>query len=106
MVEAEVYNYLCSFHQGKDNLIKNKDLRGIFAISSDKSMRQVIQNIRESVEYPKMIGSLSGITGGFYCCVTDQEKQETINNIKHRANQMLRMSHVLERKRKLGGNYE
>ena len=99
--EKQVYNYLCKYHQGKEHLIKNQDLRRIFKIGSDKAMRKVIQNIRESKKYPQMVGSLSGKTGGFYICVTAEEKQETINNIKHRANQMLRMTKVLEWKRGL-----
>lgn len=82
-------------------MIKNKDLRNLFGINSDKSMRKVIQNIREDREYTKMIGSVSGRSGGFYICITDEEKEETINNIKHRANQMLRMTHILEWKKEL-----
>ena len=100
-MEKEVYEYLCQNHLGKDNLIKNQDLRAKFGIRSDKAMRKVIQNIRESKDYPKMVGSLSGSAGGFFICVTDEEKQETINNIKHRANQMLRACHILEWKRGL-----
>lgn len=101
MIEQEVYDYLCSNHLGKENLIKNQNLRRLFNIGSDKSMRKVIQNIRESKEYPMMVGSISGKSGGFYICITDLEKEETINNIKHRANQMLRMTKVLEWKRGL-----
>ena len=101
MIEQEVYDYLCLNHQGKENLIKNRELRQKFNISSDKSMRKVIQNLRESENFPLMVGSISGKSGGFYICVTNEEKQETINNIKHRANQMLRMTKVLEWKRGL-----
>lgn len=100
-IEGRVYVYLCRKHCGKENLIKNQDLRNLFEIGSDKSMRKVIQNIRESKEFPLMIGSVSGKSGGFYICVTDEEKKETIDNIKHRANQMLRCCHVLEWKRGL-----
>ena len=84
-------------------MIKNKDLRNLFGINSDKAMRKVIQNIREDREYTKMTGSVSGRSGGFYICITDDEKEETINNIKHRANQMLRMTHILEWKKELEG---
>lgn len=101
MLESRVYEYLCEYHRGKDRLIKNKVLRELFGITSDKSMRKVIQDIRESKEFPEIVGSVSGRTGGFYICVTNEEKQETINNIKHRANQMLRMCHVLEWKERL-----
>ena len=98
MIEELVYAYLCLHNRGKDNLIKNQDLRSLFEIRSDKSMRQVIQNIREDKRFTEIVGSISGISGGFYICETEEEMQETINNIKHRANQMLRMTHVLEYK--------
>ena len=101
MREKQVYDYLCENHVGKDNLIKNKDLRKLFEINSDKAMRKVIQNIREDKQYEKLVGSISGKTGGFYICETAIEVEETINNIKHRANQMLRMTHILEWKREL-----
>jgi hypothetical protein len=102
MIEEIVYAYLCAHHRGKDNLIKNKDLRKKFDINSDKSMRQVIQNIRENKKFKEIVGSISGVSGGFYICETEEEQEITINNIKHRANQMLRMCHVLEWKKGLG----
>ena len=64
-------------------------------------MRKIIQNIREDKSFKRMVGSVSGVKGGFYICTTDEEMEETINNIKHRANQMLRMCHVLEWKKEL-----
>ena len=44
--EQMVYMYLCQNHRGKDSLIKNKELRKLFNINSDKTMRKVIQNTR------------------------------------------------------------
>ena len=96
--EQMVYMYLCQNHRGKDSLIKNKELRKLFNINSDKTMRKVIQNIRENENYKEMIGSVSGQSGGFYMCLTDTEKKETINNIKHRAKEMLKMCEILENK--------
>lgn len=96
--EQMVYMYLCQNHRGKDSLIKNKELRKLFNINSDKTMRKVIQNIRENENYKEMIGSVSGKSGGFYMCLTDTEKKETINNIKHRAKEMLKMCEILEKK--------
>lgn len=95
-MEREVYDYLCLNCLGKDNLIKNRELRELFNIHSDKAMRKIIQKIRESKLYPNLVGSISGKSGGFYICTNIEEKRETINNIKHRANQMLRMTHILE----------
>lgn len=96
--EQMVYMYLCQNHRGKDSLIKNKELRKLFNINSDKTMRKVIQNIRENENYKEMIGSVSGQAGGFFTCITDTEKRETINNIKHRAKEMLKMCEILENK--------
>ena len=98
-MEDKVYQYLIEHHVGKVNLIKNQDLRKLFNIKSDKSMRKVIQNIRENKNYYLLVGSISGKTGGFYICQTEEEINETIDNIKHRANAMLRMCHVLEWKK-------
>lgn len=98
-MEEQVYSYLITKHVGKNNLIKNIDLRKKFNINSDKAMRKVIQNIRENKEYFLVVGSISGRTGGFFICQTEDEINETINNIKHRANQMHRMCHVLEWKK-------
>ena len=98
-MEEQVYSYLITKHVGKRNLIKNIDLRKKFNINSDKAMRKVIQNIREDEHYYLVVGSISGRTGGFFICQTEEEINETINNIKHRANQMHRMCHVLEWKK-------
>ncbi len=98
-MEEQVYSYLITKHIGKDNLIKNVDLRKKFNIQSDKAMRKVIQNIRENEKYYLIVGSISGRTGGFFICQTEEEIDETINNIRHRANQMHRMCHILEWKK-------
>ena len=98
-MEENVYAYLIINHVGKENLIKNKDLRKIFNIKSDKSMRRIIQNIRENKKFILIVGSQSGKTGGFFICKNNEEIIETISNIKHRANQMYRMCYVLEWKK-------
>ena len=103
-MEQQIYDYLCSNCIGKDNLIKNRVLRGLFGIRSDRTLRKVIQNIREDSSYKRIIGSESGRKGGFYICDTKEETIETINNIKHRANKMLRMTHILEWKANQNGS--
>ena len=94
-MEEKVYSYLIMNHIGKENLIKNKDLRKLFDINSDKSMRKIIQNIREDKKFYLIVGSQSGKSGGFFICQNNEEISETIDNIRHRANQMHRMCHVL-----------
>lgn len=98
-MENKIYMYLIENHVGKENLIKNKELRQLFGIKSDKSLRKIIQNIRESKEYYLIIGSISGKTGGYYICQTEEEINSTIDNLRHRANQMHRTCHILEWKK-------
>lgn len=99
--EEKVYNYLMEHCQGRENLIKNRELMKMFDIHSDKAMRKVIQNIREDKRFIQVVGSVSGKAGGNYICTNEAEVQETIDNIKHRANQMLRMCHILNWKKNL-----
>ncbi len=99
--EELVYNYLITNHVGKDNLIKNYDLRKMFNIHSDKAMRKIIQNLRENKKFYLIVGSVSGRSGGFYICQTIDEIEDTINNIRHRANQMHKMCHILEYKKEI-----
>lgn len=98
-MEEKIYNYLIINHVGKDNLIKNSDLRKLFNIKSDKSLRKIIQNIRENKLYYLIIGSMSGKMGGYYICQTENEINSTIDGIRHRANQMHRTCHILEWKK-------
>ena len=42
---------------------------------------------------------MSGKTGGYYICQTEEEMDDTIENIRHRANQMHRTCHILEWKK-------
>lgn len=103
-MEEIIYEFLVKNCQGKDNLVKNKTLRRIFHINSDRALREIIQNIRQSKDYPLVVGSISGTKGGFYICKTSSEIEEAINNIKHRANQMLRMCYILDwKKERLNG---
>lgn len=103
-MEEKIYEFLITHCMGKSNLIKNADLRKMFGIKSDKGLRQIIQNIREDKNFAGVVGAVSGKSGGYYMCITDGEVLETINNIKHRANQMLRMTHIIEYK--LKKNYD
>ena len=92
----EVYDYLCSHCMGKENMQKNSVVRLALNIKGDKKMRKIIQDIRESSQFPKLVGSHSGNKGGFYICKNREECDDTINNIKHRAGKMYQTCHIME----------
>lgn len=99
-IEREIYNYLLLNHQGKDNLVKNQTLRAKFNISSDKKMRELIANMRKDETYMS-VGSVSGSNGGFYICTNEEEKDDSIKNMKRRANQMELTAKIMEWKKGL-----
>ena len=46
-IEEQVYNFIVTNHVGKENMVKNRQLRVYFPqIKSDKAMRKIIENIR------------------------------------------------------------
>ena len=85
-MEEKIYAYLVAHHVGRDNVIKNKELRAMFGVKSDRALRKIIQNIRENKDFYLVVGSISGKTGGFFICHTEEEMNEAINNIKHKSN--------------------
>lgn len=103
MKERLVYEYLCRNNVGKDNLIKNKHLRALFGIHSDKAMRKVIQNIREDAAFDRLVGSISGVKGGFFICQSLEEVLETIANASRRADKIYDLVGIMIWKAKLGG---
>ena len=103
-MEERIYEYLMDNCIGKNKLVKNYQLRNMFGINSDKCLRGIIQNIRSNKKFKRIVGSISGKSGGYYICSTPDEINETINNIKHRANQMLRMTHIIKWKKKFNND--
>lgn len=88
-IEEQVYRYIIANYVGKENMVKNRQLRGIFKqVKSDKAMRKIIQNIRCNPKFTIFIGSVSGRTGGYFACTSREEINDTINNHMRRAYRM------------------
>lgn len=82
-IEEQVYNFIVTNHIGKENMVKNRQLRVYFPqIKSDKAMRKIIENIRFNPDFKYFIGSVSGSKGGYYACTLKSEIQETKNSKK------------------------
>lgn len=98
-IEEQVYRYIITNYIGKENMVKNRQLRMVFPqIKSDKSMRKVIQNIRTDPRFTIFIGSVSGRTGGYFACTTREEINETIDNHMKRAYKMYRECEIFRNK--------
>ena len=105
-MEQEIYDYLCQNCVGKDNMIKNRELRKIFKIGNDKMLRDIIKNIRKDKTKEEVVGSKSGKTGGYWIANTKEDCIETFENLTHRANDIYKTAHIIEWKaeKKYGKN--
>ena len=95
----EIYNYISTYCRGKENAQKGLKIRSNIGFTSgDRAFRKKIQLINANKGFPELIGAVSGKgnNAGYFIPITDEEKQEVIDNKKHRANQILRDCHVME----------
>lgn len=98
--KRKVYDYLMRNHVGKDNMIKNKNIRFYLGLKiGDKSMRKIVQDINDDTNYITPICSVSGATGGFYIPETIEEVEETIKNRTRRADEIYKNCKMLEWKK-------
>lgn len=100
----EIYDYITTNCRGKENAQKGAKIRFMLGFKSgDRSFRKRVQEINSSKEFPELIGAVSGSgdTAGYFTPITTEEKQEVINNRRHRANQILKDCHIMEWKANL-----
>lgn len=95
--KEEIYTFLLMRAMGYENRVKARTLMSISGIKDHKTLRSVIEELRLE-DGKAIIGSEAGHNGGYYICETEEEKQKTINHFKHRAGQMYKIAHILERK--------
>ena len=96
--EEDIYNYLLFNAVGYENRVKADVLMAITNIRDHKTFRNLIEKLRLDKE-KAIIGSKAGSNGGYFICETEEEKEITINNFKHRAGQMYKIAHILEGKK-------
>lgn len=100
----EIYEYISTNCRGKENATKGLKIRSAIGYRlGDKSFRKEIQEINASKDFPELIGAISGKgdNAGYFIPLTKEEKEEVINNKRHRANQILRDCHIMEWKANL-----
>jgi hypothetical protein len=100
----EIYNYISINCRGKENATKGSKIRSAVGYRlGDKSFRKVIQDINASKDFPELIGAISGKgeNAGYFIPLTKEEKQEVIDNKRHRANRILYDCHIMEWKANL-----
>ncbi len=101
-MENIIYDYLLKNCRGKENALKGSVIRKILNIQkSDKAFRGYIQNINSNKNFKHLVGAVSGKgqNAGYFIPITKKEKEEVINNRRHRANAMLRECYIMRWKK-------
>ncbi len=93
--EEQIYDYLCKYCVGKDNRVKNYELRKKFNVLGDKSLRKIIENIRLNSDMKEIVASIAGPDGGYWIANSKEDCEETINHLENRARMMVELSEVI-----------
>ncbi len=96
--EEQIYDYLCKYCVGKDNRVKNYELRKKFNVLGDKSLRKFIENIRLNSDMKEIVASIAGRDGGYWIANSKEDCEETINHLENRARMMVELSEVIQGK--------
>ena len=97
-MEELIYKYLVLNCIGYDNRIKANVLMNKFNINDNKTFRGYIQAIRQNPEFPRMIGSEAGSSGGYWIIANANEFYSTAKHLEARAREMQKTSEMLQEK--------
>ena len=101
-MESLIYNYLIANCVGYEHRVKAKTIMKRFDIKDHKTFRSYIQSIREDYQYPRLIGSEAGKSGGYWIIANKQEFEETVHHLYARALEMQKNCKIMKRKWKRG----
>lgn len=94
----DLYYFLKNHHVGKKNAISAKSLSWILSIS-ERDLREIIHEIRESKELELCIGSCNK---GYYIC-TEEDYENAIKRLYRQAFSTLKVARALEKKVGMNG---
>ena len=93
-----LYNYLKTYHLGKENGIKRPDLARQIGIS-ERNLRRLTKTINESTELERLIST----THSCYMCDTKEECEKAIRNTYRVAVALFKKAKTMEKKVGLNG---
>lgn len=97
-MEELIYNYLTVNCVGYENRVKARTIMRKFGIKDNKTFRSYIQAIREDYNYPRLIGSEAGKSGGYWIIANKQEFDETVHHLYARALEMQKNCKIMKKK--------
>lgn len=101
----QIYDYLKKNATGHEKKVKSGALMQKFNIKDNKTLRDYIENIRNSDTLQKIVCSEAGKHGGYWIATTDEEVYQTLEHLYKRSMQMLKTYSKIKKKYKLDRQY-
>ncbi len=101
----QIYDYLKKNAIGHEKRVKSGVLMQKFNIKDNKTLRDYIENIRNSDTLQKIVCSEAGKHGGYWIATTDEEVYQTLEHLYKRSMQMLKTYSKIKKKYKLDRQY-
>ena len=98
-----IYDYLKTNARGYKNRVKADVIMQEFGITDNKTLRNYIQEIRESEILQKIVCSEAGNNGGYWIATNQKEVTQTLDHLYKRALEMLKSYSILRNKARLNG---
>ena len=85
----QLYYYMTKNTVGRTKMVKSSVLMEKFNINDNKTFRSMIEAIRLSDKYDKIICSEAGSKGGYWIATSQEEITDTLEHLYKRSMQML-----------------
>ena len=86
----QLYYYMIKHAVGRKKMLKSSVLMEKFGITDNKAFRGMIETIRLSDKYDKIVCSEAGVKGGYWIATSQEEITDTLEHLYKRSMQMLK----------------
>lgn len=86
----QLYYYMLKNAVGRKKMVKSSVLMEKFNVNDNKTFRSMIEAIRLSDKYDKIICSEAGSKGGYWIATSQEEITDTLEHLYKRSMQMLK----------------
>lgn len=86
----QLYYYMTKNAVGRTKMVKSSVLMEKFNVNDNKTFRSMIEAIRLSDKYDKIICSEAGSKGGYWIATSQEEITDTLEHLYKRSMQMLK----------------
>lgn len=101
----KIYDYIKNNAVGYEKRVKSGMLMKEFNIKDNKTLRNYIEDIRNSDVLQKIICSEAGSNGGYWIATSEEEVYITLQHLYKRSMKMLKTYSIIKNKSRLNNQY-